>query len=66
VREWYALKADEEELERSALDPNRFSKRGGAMLREEKLRKRVGVLMPKVSYRLELHPYTWNTLFYHK
>lgn len=48
VREWHALVADEEELERNANDPNRFKMRGGAMLREEKLRKRVGVLKPKV------------------
>jgi hypothetical protein len=49
VRDWHALKADEEELERTQNDPNRFSARGGAMLREEKLRKRVGILLPRVS-----------------
>jgi protein regulator of cytokinesis 1 len=49
VREWAAVMADEEELEKSMKDPNRFSARGGAMLREEKLRKRVAVLKPKVS-----------------
>lgn len=48
VREWMQLKLDEEELERSANDPNRFSKRGGAMLKEERMRKRVNVLKPKV------------------
>ena len=48
VKEWHGLKLDEEELERLASDPNRFSARGGAMLREEKLRKRVGILLPKV------------------
>jgi protein regulator of cytokinesis 1 len=50
VRDWHALKADEEELERNQNNPNRFSARGGAMLREEKLRKRVGILLPRVSY----------------
>ncbi|KIR70779.1 hypothetical protein I310_05630 [Cryptococcus deuterogattii CA1014] len=40
VREWFKLVEDEEELERNEKDPNRFSRRGGAMLREEKLRKR--------------------------
>lgn len=50
VKEWIALKADEEELERSAQDPNRFKKRGSAMLREEKMRKRVEKLKPKVSH----------------
>ena len=56
VRDWHVLKLEEEELERLASDPNRFSKRGGAMLREEKLRKRVGVLLPKVSVRATFHP----------
>ena len=51
VREWMQLKLDEEELERSANDPNRFSKRGGAMLKEERMRKRVNVLKPKVRYQ---------------
>lgn len=49
VKEWHGLKLEEEELERLASDPNRFSRRGGALLREEKLRKRVGVFLPKVS-----------------
>lgn len=49
VREWHALVEEEEELERSAADPNRFKMRGGALLREEKLRKRVQVLKPRVS-----------------
>ncbi|WVR03767.1 hypothetical protein IAU60_000762 [Kwoniella sp. DSM 27419] len=49
VREWHALVRDEEELERTANDPNRFKMRGGAMLREEKLRKRVGILKPKIE-----------------
>jgi protein regulator of cytokinesis 1 len=50
VREWHALVEEEEELERSAADPNRFKMRGGALLREEKLRKRVQILKPRVSY----------------
>ncbi|WRT65761.1 uncharacterized protein IL334_002710 [Kwoniella shivajii] len=49
VREWHALVRDEEELERSASDPNRFKMRGGAMLKEEKMRKRVTVLKPKIE-----------------
>ncbi|WWC96882.1 hypothetical protein V866_003757 [Kwoniella sp. B9012] len=52
VREWHALVRDEEELERSANDPNRFKMRGGAMLREEKMRKRVTVLKPKIETEL--------------
>ncbi|OCF56492.1 hypothetical protein L486_05342 [Kwoniella mangroviensis CBS 10435] len=52
VREWHALVRDEEELERSASDPNRFKMRGGAMLKEEKMRKRVTVLKPKIETEL--------------
>ncbi|WWC87953.1 uncharacterized protein L201_002853 [Kwoniella dendrophila CBS 6074] len=52
VREWHALVRDEEELERSANDPNRFKMRGGAMLKEEKMRKRVAVLKPKIETEL--------------
>jgi protein regulator of cytokinesis 1 len=49
VREWHVLVEEEEELERTAADPNRFKMRGGALLREEKLRKRVQILKPRVS-----------------
>ncbi|KAK8861636.1 hypothetical protein IAR55_002459 [Kwoniella newhampshirensis] len=52
VREWHALVNDEDELERNSHDPNRFSRRGGAMLREEKLRKRVTILKPKIETEL--------------
>jgi protein regulator of cytokinesis 1 len=52
VREWHALVVDEDELERAQSDPDRFKRRGGAMLREEKLRKRVTIAKPKVSYYL--------------
>ena len=54
VKEWISIKAEEEELERSAQDPNRFKKRGTAMLREEKMRKRVEKLKPKVGSPLPL------------
>lgn len=49
VREWHKLVEEEEELERMSSDPNRFKMRGGALLREEKLRKRIQVLKPRVS-----------------
>lgn len=49
VKEWIQLRSEEAELEHAANDPNRFKKRGTAMLREEKLRKRVEKLKPKVS-----------------
>ncbi|KAK4690059.1 Ase1/PRC1/MAP65 family protein, partial [Tremellales sp. Uapishka_1] len=60
VREWATLVADEEELERNANNPNRFSARGGAMLREEKLRKRVGILKPRVEMDLLSLLPTWE------
>jgi protein regulator of cytokinesis 1 len=50
VREWHTLVEEEEELERLSSDPNRFKMRGGALLREEKLRKRIQVLKPRVSW----------------
>lgn len=50
VQEWNTLVGEEDELERSATDPNRFKMRGGAMLKEEKMRKRVQTLKPRVSY----------------
>lgn len=55
VKEWISIKADEEELERSAQDPNRFKKRGSAMLREERMRKRVEKLKPKVTTKVAIH-----------
>lgn len=60
VREWFKLVEDEEELERNEKDPNRFSRRGGAMLREEKLRKRVNVLKPKIEMDLLSLLPTWE------
>ncbi|OCF38366.1 hypothetical protein I317_07862 [Kwoniella heveanensis CBS 569] len=60
VREWHALVRDEEELERSANDPNRFKMRGGAMLKEEKMRKRVGILKPKIEMELLSLLPTWE------
>ncbi|ODN86599.1 hypothetical protein L198_07294 [Cryptococcus wingfieldii CBS 7118] len=52
TREWFTLVGEEEELEKNAMDPGRFSRRGGAMLREEKLRKRVNLLKPKIEQEL--------------
>lgn len=49
VKEWLLLKANEEELEANATDPNRFKKRGKAMLEEAKMRTRVEKLKPKVG-----------------
>lgn len=49
VKEWIQLKSEEEQLEISSADPNRFKKRGTAMLQEERMRKRVEKRKPKVS-----------------
>lgn len=48
VKEWHVLVLEEEELEKAQNDPDRYKRRGGAMLREEKLRNRVTKLKPKV------------------
>jgi protein regulator of cytokinesis 1 len=50
AQEWVDLKAKEEELEAKRNGPDRFNTRGGALLQEEKMRKRIGALKPKVSY----------------
>ncbi|KAI9632711.1 protein regulator of cytokinesis 1 [Dioszegia hungarica] len=60
VREWHALVVDEDELERAQTDPDRFKRRGGAMLREEKLRKRVTVAKPRVEQELLKYLPVWE------
>ncbi|GMK59590.1 hypothetical protein CspeluHIS016_0801960 [Cutaneotrichosporon spelunceum] len=60
VKEWLAIKADEEELERSAADPNRFKKRGTAMLQEERMRKRVEKRKPKIEADLLASLPSWE------
>lgn len=52
AQEWVDLKAKEEELEAKRNGPDRFNTRGGALLQEEKMRKRLGILKPKVSVPL--------------
>lgn len=49
AQEWVDLQAKEEELEARKNAPDRFNTRGGALLQEEKMRKRVAILKPKVS-----------------
>jgi protein regulator of cytokinesis 1 len=48
AQEWVDLKNKEEELEAKRNGPDRFNTRGGALLQEEKMRKRIGILKPKV------------------
>lgn len=48
AREWIDLKEKEIELEAKSKGPDRFNTRGGALLQEERLRKRITVLKPKV------------------
>ena len=50
AQEWVDLKAKEEELEVKRNGPDRFNTRGGALLQEEKMRKRLGILKPKVCF----------------
>jgi hypothetical protein len=52
AQEWVDLKAKEEELDAKRNGPDRFNTRGGALLQEEKMRKRLGILKPKVGLRL--------------
>lgn len=53
VTKYQQVLQEEKEMEERAKDPNRFKNtRGGAMLREEKMRKRVKVLKPKLEQEL--------------
>lgn len=49
VKEWFNLCRDEEELEKSANDPDRFKRRGKWLFEEEKKRNRVEKRKPKVG-----------------
>lgn len=55
AREWMDLKEKEIELEAKSKGPDRFNTRGGALLQEERLRKRITVLKPKVGCFLSVN-----------
>ncbi|XP_051956723.1 protein regulator of cytokinesis 1-like [Xyrauchen texanus] len=49
-----------QEFERKAADPNRFSNRGGSLLRESKDRAKVQKLLPKLEEELRCHVEEWE------
>lgn len=53
VKEWEHLLVEYTILERKANDPNRYNNRGGALLQEEKARKRIMKDLPKLESNLE-------------
>ncbi|KAH8090500.1 microtubule associated protein-domain-containing protein, partial [Filobasidium floriforme] len=60
AQEWVDLKAKEEELEAKRNGPDRFNTRGGALLQEEKMRKRLGILKPKLEAELMREVPLWE------
>uniref|UniRef100_A0A8B9JFT0 Protein regulator of cytokinesis 1-like n=1 Tax=Astyanax mexicanus TaxID=7994 RepID=A0A8B9JFT0_ASTMX len=49
-----------QDFERKAADPNRFSNRGGALLKESKDRAKVQKLLPKLEEELKTHVEAWE------
>jgi protein regulator of cytokinesis 1 len=49
VEEWADLRIQQQELEAKRNGPDRFNTRGGALLLEERTRKRIEKKMPLVS-----------------
>ncbi|XP_077089068.1 protein regulator of cytokinesis 1 isoform X2 [Siphateles boraxobius] len=49
-----------QEFERKAADPNRFSNRGGSLLKESKDRAKVQKLLPKLEEELKGHVEEWE------
>lgn len=62
AQEWVDLKAKEEELEAKRNGPDRFNTRGGALLQEEKMRKRIGAMKPKVGNQAPDHEVALSSL----
>ncbi|KAK1788338.1 hypothetical protein P4O66_016789, partial [Electrophorus voltai] len=50
-----------QDSERKAADPNHFSNRGGALLKESKDRAKVQKLLPKLEEELKARVETWET-----
>ncbi|XP_029645521.1 protein regulator of cytokinesis 1 isoform X2 [Octopus sinensis] len=53
VRQWEEILEEYTVLEKKATDPNRFNNRGGALLQEEKARKRIIKELPKLEANLQ-------------
>uniref|UniRef100_A0A672NRR0 Protein regulator of cytokinesis 1-like n=1 Tax=Sinocyclocheilus grahami TaxID=75366 RepID=A0A672NRR0_SINGR len=49
-----------QEFQRKAADPNRFSNRGGSLLKESKDRAKVQKLLPKLEEELRSHVEVWE------
>lgn len=60
VENWTELWEQFMEFEKRANDPNRFSKRGGGLLQEEKERKKFSTRLPKVEKELEEEISNWE------
>ncbi|GAB1608861.1 protein regulator of cytokinesis 1 isoform X1 [Argonauta hians] len=53
VKQWEEILEEYTILEKKATDPNRFNNRGGALLQEEKTRKRIIKELPKLEANLQ-------------
>ncbi|XP_014786191.1 protein regulator of cytokinesis 1 isoform X2 [Octopus bimaculoides] len=53
VKQWEEILEEYTVLEKKATDPNRFNNRGGALLQEEKARKRIIKELPKLEANLQ-------------
>lgn len=64
VTKYQQVLQEEKEMEERARDPNRFKNtRGGAMLKEEKMRKRVKILKPKLETELLRDIPAWESQY---
>ncbi|KAL7854175.1 hypothetical protein AOLI_G00210190 [Acnodon oligacanthus] len=60
VEKWEKNWALFQDFERKAADPNRFSNRGGALLKESKDRAKVQKLLPKLEEELKVRVEAWE------
>uniref|UniRef100_A0A8C2DUP2 Zgc:86764 n=1 Tax=Cyprinus carpio TaxID=7962 RepID=A0A8C2DUP2_CYPCA len=60
LEKWQRNWALFQEFERKAADPNRFSNRGGSLLKESKDRAKVQKLLPKLEEELRSHVEAWE------
>nr|XP_060611436.1 protein regulator of cytokinesis 1 [Anolis sagrei ordinatus] len=60
IRKWEDSWRHFQELERKALDPSRFTNRGGNLLKEEKLRVKLQKTLPKLEAELQDRVERWE------
>ncbi|XP_017568790.1 protein regulator of cytokinesis 1 [Pygocentrus nattereri] len=60
IEKWEKHWAIFQDFERKAADPNRFSNRGGALLKESKDRAKVQKLLPKLEEELKVRVEAWE------